>query len=265
MPSSTSDSDRTPHGRDLNARPTAADRPGWRTGSGTPGTRSDPGAPFWSVRWRCLMLCCLPAGSSWRSYGGQLRACGNNYRSVGNTSVAGSMKATVTQRCCWAVRVGYYDIQLPVWEHLVGSGGLIQRRRRHVAPDIPLEDLAADPKFTGRALVAVEPPLLFTGFEEFGGGASYARSENLTQFFGQRLSMRFIEPYFAFDDPDFAIQAVLARLPWPARTEYDWWHSRKMGIHEADRNTYLWSKVALDPAYLQLMQDAARRPRAVNL
>jgi hypothetical protein len=65
--------------------------------------------------------------------------------------------------------------------------------------------------------------------------------------------MRLIEPYFAFDDPDFALETVLARQPWPPRPGKPWLTQvRKLAEHDADRNTHLWSKVADDPQYREL-------------
>jgi hypothetical protein len=71
--------------------------------------------------------------------------------------------------------------------------------------------------------------------------------------------MRLIEPYFAFDDPDFALETVLARQPWPPRPGKHWpTQVRKLSDHEADRNTHLWSKVADDPQYRELARSIWR-------
>jgi hypothetical protein len=149
----------------------------------------------------------------------------------------------------------YFDIQLPVWERLDGRRP-IQLSFEGTSPLGPVEDLAADPKFTGQLVIAVEPDLLFTGFTYRGEAVAYARKESPSQRIGQWLSMRFVEPYFAFDDPDYALQTVLARQPWPKRPGRTWFQDvRKLSETEADRNTHLWSKVETDAQYRQMARD----------
>jgi hypothetical protein len=152
----------------------------------------------------------------------------------------------------------YFDIQLPVWERLAGRRP-IQLSFEGTSPLTAVEDLAADPKFTGRLIIAVEPELIFSGFAYRGGAMTYLRRESPSQRIGQWLSMHFIEPYFAFDDPDFALQTVLARQPWPKRPGRDWFTDvRKLSETEADRNTHLWSKVATDAQYRQMARNIWR-------
>jgi hypothetical protein len=83
-----------------------------------------------------------------------------------------------------------------------------------------LEDLAADPKFVGRVLIGVEPDLFFSGFEYRGGAVRYTRKESPSQYVGQQLSMRLIEPYLA----THAEQRRISRLrepPVSARKDLD--------------------------------------------
>jgi len=142
-----------------------------------------------------------------------------------------------------------------VWERLDGRRP-IQLSFEGTSPLAALEDLADDPHFTGRVLVGVAPDVFFSGFEYRGGAIRYTRKESPSQRVGQWLSMHFIEPFFAFDDPDFALQRVLDRQPWPKRPGKEWFIGvRKLADSEADRNTHLWSKVGDDPAY----RDLARR------
>jgi hypothetical protein len=146
----------------------------------------------------------------------------------------------------------YYDVQLPVWERLEGVRP-IQLSFEGTSPLTYLEDLAADPKFVGRVLVGVEPDLFFSGFEYRGGAVRYTHKESPSQYVGQQLSMHLIEPYLAFDDPDFALQTVLERQPWPERPgRHVYLEPRKLGYHEADRNTYVWDKVSDDQEYRDL-------------
>jgi hypothetical protein len=133
----------------------------------------------------------------------------------------------------------YFDLQLPVWERLDGRRP-IQLSFEGTSPLTAVEDLAADTKFSGRLIIAVEPDLFFSGYEYRAGSVRYLHKESPSQRIGQWLSMHFIEPYFAFDDPDYALQTVLARQPWPQRPGRVWFMSvRKLSETEPDRNTHL--------------------------
>jgi hypothetical protein len=245
VPSSTSSSDRT--ARDRYARQTAADRPG--VAQPVP-VRPVPEQPWGRILIGALVIFALAlAGweAYWRSYGVR--------PSISNTEGlwaiqrrridAGEGDATVL---LGASRV-YFDLQLPVWERLDGRRP-IQLSFEGTSPLTELEDLADDPRFTGRVLVGVAPDLFFSGFAIHDGAARYARKESPSQRVGQWLSMHLIEPYLAFDDPDFALQTVLARQAWPPRPGGRWFiEVRKLAETEADRNSHLWDKVADDPRY----------------
>ena len=146
----------------------------------------------------------------------------------------------------------YFDMQLPVWERLAGKRP-IQLAFEGTTPLVYLEDLAADPKFTGRALVGVAPDVFFTGFAYRGRAAKYTHKESPSERVGQWLSMRFVEPYFAFYDPDYALATVLRRQPWPDRPgKHASIDVRKLSQTDAGRNTHMWSKVENDPDYRAL-------------
>ncbi|MGH7749296.1 MAG: hypothetical protein ACREQ5_31695, partial [Candidatus Dormibacteria bacterium] len=148
----------------------------------------------------------------------------------------------------------FFDLQLPVWEKLDGKRP-IQLGMEGTSALIFLEDLAADPKFTGRLLVGVSPQIFFGGFGFRADALKFYRKESPSQRIGQWLSMHLIEPYLAFDDPDFALGTVLARQPWPPRPGSRWPMAvRKLAVTEADRNTHVWSKVENDPDYRALMR-----------
>jgi hypothetical protein len=228
---------------DRYARQTAADRPGV--------AQPVPSRPVPSQRWGTILigaavLFALFLGlweEYWRSYGVT--------PSIANTQGlwaiqrrridAGEGDATVL---LGASRL-YFDIQLPVWERLSGRRP-IQLSFEGTSPVTALEDLAGDPQWKGRLIIGVAPELFFSGFALHGGAARYARKESPAQRVGQWLSMRLIEPYLAFDDPDYALRTVLARQPWPARMP-ERLAVRKLSQTEADRNSYLWSKVETDP------------------
>ncbi len=148
----------------------------------------------------------------------------------------------------------YFDLQLPVWERLDGKRP-IQLSFEGTSPLRFMEDLAADPKFTGRLLVGVSPVMFFEGFARRVAAIKYYRDESPSQRIGQWLSMHLIEPMFAFDDPDFALATVIERQPWPARPgKVPLTDVRKISVTEMDRNTHLWSKVEADAEYRALVR-----------
>jgi len=244
---------RVPSGvHDRYARQTAADRPG--VAQPVP-VRPVPVQPWGRILLGVLALLALLVGGwegYWRNFGVK-PAYSNTYGlwAIQRRRIdAGEGNATVL---VGASRV-YYDIQLPVWERLDGHRP-IQLAFEGTSPLAYLEDLAADPKFTGRVFVGVEPDLFFTGHEFRGGAVRYTRKESPSQYIGQWLSMRLIEPFLAFDDPDFALATVLERQPWPERPgKHVFPEPRKLGYREADRNSYVWDKVADDPEYHALWQ-----------
>jgi hypothetical protein len=250
MHSSTSSFDRPGEVPDRYARQTAADRPG--VAQPVP-LRPVPAQPWGRILiGAVLLLVLLAAGweEYWRAYGVR-PGIANTYGlwAIQRRRIeAGEGDATVL---LGASRL-YFDIQLPVWERLDGRRP-IQLSFEGTSPLKAVEDLAADPKFTGRALIAVEPDLFFSGYEYRAGAIRYARQESPSQRIGQWLSMHLIEPYWAFDDPDYALQTVLARQPWPARPGlHSFIRVRKLAETEADRNTHLWDKVGTDLEYRAL-------------
>jgi hypothetical protein len=242
---------------DRYARQTAADRPG--VAQPVP-VRPVPEQSWGRILLGMVMLLALLVGgweAYWRAYG--VRPSINN--SLGLWAIqrrridAGEGDATVL---LGASRV-YFDLQLPVWKRLDGRAP-IQLSFEGTSPLKAVEDLTADPKFTGRLLIGIAPDLFFSGFEFRGGAARYTKKESPSQRVGQWLSMTFIEPYFAFDDPDYALQTVLARQPWPQRPGRVWHTSvRKLAETEADRNTHLWGKVATDSQYRELARSIWRQ------
>jgi hypothetical protein len=145
-----------------------------------------------------------------------------------------------------------FDVQLPVWERETGERP-IQLAMEGTSPVPVLEDLAADPNFTGHLLVGVAPDIFFSGFAYRGDIVPYYHQESPSRRSGHWLSKHLLEPVFAFDDPDFALGTVVRRLPWPARAGLDDHISvRKLMVQEADRNSHMWRKVETDPAYKAL-------------
>ena len=146
-----------------------------------------------------------------------------------------------------------FDVQLPVWERILGERP-IQLALEGTSPLFTLEDLADDPKFTGRLLVGISPPLFFSGFDRRLQAVKNWHRETPAQRAGQWLSMRLFEPFFAFYDEDFALMTVLRRQPfWGARgSRGGRLDVRRLAMHDKDRNTRLWDKLEKDPEYQAL-------------
>jgi hypothetical protein len=145
-----------------------------------------------------------------------------------------------------------FDTSLPVWEHIAGQRP-IQLCLEGTSPIPMLQNLADDPNFTGRLVIDVSPDIIFTGFKYRASVLPYLRDQTPSQRIGEWLSMTFVEPYVAFDDPDFALATVVRRQDWPLRPGMGP-HSmvRKLALHDYDRNTRMWDKVVHDPEYRAL-------------
>lgn len=145
-----------------------------------------------------------------------------------------------------------FDVQLPVWEKLAGERP-IQLAIEGTSSLLVLEDLAADPNFSGHLLVGVAPDLFFSGFAYRGKVVPFYHKQSPSQRSGNWLSMHLLEPFFAFDDPDFALATVVERQAWPPRPGGKGNTAvRKLRVSDADRNTHMWRKVETDPAYRAL-------------
>jgi hypothetical protein len=140
-------------------------------------------------------------------------------------------------------------VQLPVWERITGERP-IQLALQGTSAVPALEDLADDRNFTGHLLVGVAPELFFSGFAYRGDVFPYYHKQTPSQRSGNWLSKHLLEPAFAFYDPDFALGKVIRRQPWPLRPGMQKNSDvRKLLVQDADRNSRMWSKVELDPAY----------------
>ena len=254
-------------GADEYARQTASDRPG--VAQPVP-KRPVPAQPWNRILLLALVLFATMVGGwewYWRDFGATpgIRNSDGLWAIQRRRIDNGEGDATVIV----ASSRLFFDLQLDVWEKLDGKRP-IQLAWEGTTPVPFLEDLAADPNFTGRVLVGVAPELFFSGFAYRGRALKYTRDESPSQRAGQWLSMNFVEPYFAFDEFDYALAAVLKRQPWPDRpgkpSRLD---VRKLAVTDPDRNTHMWGKVEADPEYRALtrkiwMQDFADEdpPRA---
>lgn len=256
MPSSTSSSDLPGRpGREADHRPgfvrlTASDRPG--VAQPVP-ERDIPVQPWGRMLVAALIVATLLVAAwewRWRAFGATpaYRNSDGQWVQQRRRIDSGEGHKTVL---IGASRV-LFDVQLPVWERLTGERP-IQLALEGTTPVPVLEDLAADPDFTGRLLIGVAPDVFFSGFAYRGSAFELYRKQGPSQRAGNWLSMHLLEPYLAFYEPDFALATVVMRQPWPARPGVKQSiRVRKLANSEADRNTRLWRKVETDMDYRAL-------------
>jgi hypothetical protein len=153
-----------------------------------------------------------------------------------------------------------FDVQLHVWERVMGERP-IQLALEGTSPVFALEDLADDPKFTGRLIVGVSPPLFFSGFDRRLKAVANWDRETPSQRAGQLISMWLIEPFFAFYDDDYMLFTVLRRQEWwPERPPVrDYREVRRLSVMEPDRNTRMWDKLERDREYQDNMKNVWRQ------
>jgi len=233
-------------------RLTASDRPG--VAQPVP-VRDIPQQPWARILLGALLLLVAATGAwewYWRAYGAvpSYRDDDALWARQRRRIDAGEGSATVLVGSSRTL----FDIQLPVWERLSGRRP-IQLALDGTSPASFVEDLAADPKFTGRLLIGIAPDLFFSGFEYQRSALPYYRKESPSQRVGKVLSMHLIEPWFAFYDPDFALMTVLRRQPWPERAGLNRMSVRQLEVMDADRNDHMWSKVVTDAAYRQMARN----------
>jgi hypothetical protein len=244
----------SPGDHDRYARQTAADRPG--IAQPVP-VRPVPEQPWGRILLgTVVLLALLVAGweAYWRNYGVRPSIANSDglWAMQRRRIDAGEGDATVLLGSSRLL----YDMQLPVWERLDGRRP-IQLSLEGTGPTAMVEDLAQDAHYTGRLVIGIAPQQFFAAFKRRVGVLRYLRKESPSQRIGQWLSMQWIEPYLAFDDPDFALQTVLERQPWPKRPGLPaLLPVRKISEIEADRNAHVWAKVATDPEYCAIVRRA---------
>ncbi|WP_233263118.1 hypothetical protein [Cognatiluteimonas profundi] len=232
-------------------RQTASDRPG--VAQPVP-VRDIPVQPWGPILLAALVMTALLLGgweAYWRAFGAT-----PGYRNS-NGAWAEQRRRIDSGEGGRTVLIGssrvLFDVQLPVWERITGERP-IQLAMEGTSPVPVLEDLAADPNFTGRLLVGVAPDIFFTGFAYRGDIVPFYHQEGPSKRSGHWLSRHLLEPLFAFDDPDFALGTVVRRQAWPPRPGLeDHVSVRKlMVMQEPDRNAHMWRKLETDPAYRAL-------------
>ena len=208
MPSSISNSDLHVVSTTGAERLTAADRPG--VAQPVP-VRDIPAQPWDAILLGMLTLL-LVLGTAWELH---WRAWGvlPGYRNS-NGEWAQQRRRIDQGEGGKTVLIGssriLFDVQLPVWEKAAGERP-IQLAMEGTSSLPVLEDLAADPQFIGQLVVGVAPSLFFSGFAYRGDVVPYYHRQTLSQRSGNWLSKRLLEPYIAFDEPDFALATVIKR------------------------------------------------------
>jgi hypothetical protein len=231
-------------------RLTAADRPGVAQPVPVRDIPAQPWRPIFLAALTLLILLLAGWEADWRAYGVVPGYYNSNseWAQQRRRIDAGEGGKTVL---AGASRI-LFDVQLDVWEKAAGERP-IQLAIEGTSPLPVLEDLAADPNFTGRVLVGVASDIFFSGFAFRGDVLPYFRKESPSQRVGNWLSRHLIEPYFAFFDLDYALAAVLKRQDWPQRPGLPAHKAvRKLLVQEADRNSHIWSKLETDPEYREL-------------
>jgi hypothetical protein len=129
------------------------------------------------------------------------------------------------------------------------------------SPLFALEDLADDPKFTGRLLIGISPPLFFSGFDRRLQAIKSWERQTPSHRASQWISTTFIEPFFAFYDEDYGLMTVLKRQPWwPSRPGVNVRKDvRRLSVMDRDRNTRLWDKLEKDAEYQALAKSIWRQ------
>ena len=233
-------------------RATASDRPG--VAQPVP-ERPIPARPWGQILLGAVLLAAGLLGAwewHWRAFGVEpgYRNSDGAWAQQRRRINAGEGDATVI---IGSSRV-LYDLQLPVWERLTGERP-IQLALEGTSPVPVLEDLAADPDFTGRLVVGVTPGLFFSGRARRGDVIKYAHDQGPSQRSGHWLSQHLLEPWLAFYDPDFALATVALRQGWPARPGVRALpEPRKLFVQGPDRNTRMWRKLETDAVYRDMVR-----------
>ena len=231
-------------------RSTAADRPGVAQPVPERDIPPRPWGPIWIGA--VLMAIIMLAGWEWywRDYGAapSYRNSDAQWASERRRIDSGEGGKTVL---IGSSRV-LFDVQLPVWEKATGERP-IQLSLEGTSSIPVLEDLAADANFTGRLLIGVTPGLFFSGFSYRGAVVPYYHKQAPSDRSGHWISQHMLEPWFAFYDPDFALDVVIRRQAWPVRPGVTLsMPVRKLRVSDIDRNTAMWRKVEVDTEYRDL-------------
>jgi len=149
-----------------------------------------------------------------------------------------------------------FDIDLDAWEETTGVLP-VQLALEGSNPRPVLSDLAADPDFTGLAVVGFTPPLFMQpGFGYREAAFERYHEESPAQWLSQRIS-RPLERIFGFYVYDAALFTVIHRQTWwPERPGLPFQAREVRRIFEMDerREADLWTRIDDDPEFAALTQ-----------
>lgn len=148
-----------------------------------------------------------------------------------------------------------FDVNLEAWRDVTGSLP-IQLALEGTNPRPYLSHIAKETQFSGLVVVGVTEGLFFGPAAGLRASVIAAyRNRTPADRMGQWLSMRMVEPYLAFYDPDIALFTILRRQAW--------WPQRrglapvlpvvrKLANTRRTRQTDMWNKVADHPGYREV-------------
>lgn len=150
-----------------------------------------------------------------------------------------------------------FDVHLEAWREETGQLP-IQLGLEGTSPRPFLSHVARETSFAGLVVVGVTPPLFFPppGGERMSALA-LTKQWSLADQWSQQLSMRLVEPWLAFYDPDTALFTVARRQAWPARPGLPprMPRVRKLSNTRLTRQNDMWDKVEDDTAYQKIVRD----------
>lgn len=234
-----------------------------RLGLGSPQQHSPlrdiPQAPWPRILWAAVLVCAVLLGA-WEAYWRSEWFVPSIRNSDGLWALTRTRIETEGGHGTVVVSSSrlLFDLHLEAWREETGQLP-IQLGLEGTSPRPFLSDVARDTAFKGLVVVGVTPPLFFPPPRgERLTALAFAKQWSPADQFGQQLSMRFVEPVFAFYDPDTALFTVLKRQPfWPQRPGLppQMPKVRKLANTRSTRQSDMWEKVERDPAYQKIARD----------
>ncbi len=142
-----------------------------------------------------------------------------------------------------------FDTDLDVWEKLSGRRP-IQLALAGTNPRPLLDDIAADPAFTGLVVVEVTPDIFFgdwLGIPEYAGVTDYWKEESPSDRFGHQVGL-FLSRRLAFLDSAYTLTKLVDRVKLPNREDVRAPYLEVWKVWESydDRQTFLWRRIVSD-------------------
>jgi hypothetical protein len=146
-----------------------------------------------------------------------------------------------------------FNTDLDVWEQVTGARP-VQLALEGTSPRTPLKMLAAREDFKGLVVVDVTPPIFFSNFEYREEVFDYARGETPAQRSEHAISM-LLERHLAFIEDQIRPKKMIYNALLPVRPGMEQRYDvMKLEILGADRNSEMWSRVAVVERYQRRAQ-----------